>query len=131
MRTSIIGALLAVCLLLTTAAQAATTWECYVYNPLAKQPSVDAVIRMIDEIKQKTNGDLLINLHLGGSLPIKAESITDLAVAAAQRLLDESGVDPATAAALPGRESGAADYADRASGSVRVRLTSSLLSAWI
>src|SRR5579859_5621245 len=61
----IIRAVLAACLLLTAGgARAATTWECYVYNPLAKQPSVDAVIRMIDEIKQKTNGDLLINLHL-------------------------------------------------------------------
>jgi TRAP-type C4-dicarboxylate transport system substrate-binding protein len=70
--------MLAACLLLTAAAaaRAATTWECYVYNPLAKQPSVDAVIRMIEEIKQKTNGELLINLHLGGSLPIKADSIT-------------------------------------------------------
>jgi TRAP-type C4-dicarboxylate transport system substrate-binding protein len=69
--------MLAVCLLLSaTPARAATTWECYVYNPLAKQPSVDAIIRMIDEIKQKTSGDLLINLHLGGSLPIKADSIT-------------------------------------------------------
>src|ERR1700709_243860 len=58
------------------AARAATTWDCYVYNPLAKQPSVDAVVRMIEEIKDKTNGDLLINLHLGGSLPIKADSIT-------------------------------------------------------
>jgi TRAP-type C4-dicarboxylate transport system substrate-binding protein len=74
---SIIRAMLAVGLLLTaTGANAATTWECYVYNPLAKQPSVDGVIRMIEEIKQKTNGDLLINLHLGGSLPIKADSIT-------------------------------------------------------
>ncbi|HBK08420.1 MAG TPA: ABC transporter substrate-binding protein [Acetobacteraceae bacterium] len=69
--------ILAACLLLTaTAAQAATTWECYVYNPLAKQPSVDAMVRMINEIKEKTNGDVLINLHLGGSLPIKADGIT-------------------------------------------------------
>jgi TRAP-type transport system periplasmic protein len=73
----IVRALLAACLLLTaSAARAATTWDCYVYNPLAKQPSVDAVIRMIEEVKEKTNGDLLITLHLGGSLPIKAESIT-------------------------------------------------------
>jgi TRAP-type C4-dicarboxylate transport system substrate-binding protein len=72
-----VRALLAIGLLLTaSAAHAATTWDCYVYNPLAKQPSVDAVVRMIDEIKDKTNGDLLINLHLGGSLPIKADSIT-------------------------------------------------------
>jgi TRAP-type C4-dicarboxylate transport system substrate-binding protein len=73
----IIRAVLAACLLLTaTAARAATTWECYVYNPIAKLPSVEAVVRMIEEIKQKSNGDLLINLHLGGSLPIKADSIT-------------------------------------------------------
>jgi len=70
-------ALLAAGLLLTASgARAATTWESYVYNPLAKMPSVDAVVRMIEEVKQKTNGDLIINLHLGGSLPIKADSIT-------------------------------------------------------
>jgi TRAP-type transport system periplasmic protein len=73
----IMRAVLAACLLLTaSAARAAATWDCYVYNPLAKQPSVDAVVRMIDEVKEKTNGDLLITLHLGGSLPIKADSIT-------------------------------------------------------
>lgn len=69
--------ILAACLLLTaTAAHAATAWECYVYNPLAKQPSVEAVIRMADEIKDKTNGDVVITVHLGGSLPIKADGIT-------------------------------------------------------
>jgi TRAP-type C4-dicarboxylate transport system substrate-binding protein len=56
--------------------EAATTWECYVYNPLAKQPSVEAVMRLADEVKEKTHGDLLINVHLGGSLPIKADGIT-------------------------------------------------------
>lgn len=77
MPRSTIRSVLTACLLLAaSAAQAATTWDCYVYNPLAKQPSVDAVIRMIDEVKDKTNGDLLINMHLGGSLPIKADSIT-------------------------------------------------------
>jgi TRAP-type transport system periplasmic protein len=55
---------------------AATTWEAYVYNPVATQPSVAAVIRFIDEVKAKTNGDLAVNLHLGGSLPIKADGIT-------------------------------------------------------
>lgn len=59
-----------------TVARAATAWDCYVYNPLATLPSVKAVAQMIEEIKQKTNGDLLINMHLGGSLPIKADSIT-------------------------------------------------------
>ena len=77
MPNPLLRAVLAACLLMTaTAARAATTWECYVYNPLAKQPSVDAVMRMVEEIKQKTNGDLLISVHLGGSLPIKADSIT-------------------------------------------------------
>jgi TRAP-type transport system periplasmic protein len=74
---SIIRALLVVYMMLgASTVRAGTTWECYVYNPLAKQPSVDAVVRMIEEVRQKTNGDLLINLHLGGSLPIKADSIT-------------------------------------------------------
>ncbi len=70
-------AMLAAFLMLTVqAAHATTTWECYVYNPLATQPSVQSVVRFIDEVKQKTNGDLIINLHLGGSLPIKADGIT-------------------------------------------------------
>jgi TRAP-type C4-dicarboxylate transport system substrate-binding protein len=60
----------------SVAAKAATAWECYVYNPLVTQPSVAAVSKMIDEIKEKTHGDLTIALHLGGSLPIKADNIT-------------------------------------------------------
>ena len=63
-------------LVASTVAQAATTWEAYVYNPVATVPSVKAVQRFIDEVKEKTNGELLINLHLGGSLPIKADGIT-------------------------------------------------------
>jgi TRAP-type C4-dicarboxylate transport system substrate-binding protein len=81
-RISIRRAFAAACLTLAAFAlpgkpsDAATTWECYVYNPLAKQPSVEAVIRLADEVKEKTHGDLLINVHLGGSLPIKADGIT-------------------------------------------------------
>jgi len=73
---SILRACVAACLLLSASAHAATTWECYVYNPLATLPSVKAVAQMIDEVKDKTHGDLVINMHLGGSLPIKADSIT-------------------------------------------------------
>lgn len=58
------------------AASAATTWECYVYNPVATVAAVKGVIRLIDNVKQQTNGELLINLHLGGSLPINASNIT-------------------------------------------------------
>lgn len=66
----------AILLLGASAARAATAWECYVYNPVATQPSVQAMVRMIEAIKQKTNGGLEIALHLGGSLPIKADGIT-------------------------------------------------------
>ncbi len=76
--TSILVRALAAALMCLTAmtAQAATVWECYVYNPVASLPSVQAVVRMIDAVKQQTNGELEINLHLGGSLPIKATDIT-------------------------------------------------------
>jgi len=76
--TAILARALAAALLITIAAnaQSATVWECYVYNPLASLPSVQGVVRLIDTVKQRTNGELEINLHLGGSLPIKATDIT-------------------------------------------------------
>lgn len=82
MRISIRRSLAVACLALAVLvfrggqSRAATTWECYVYNPVADQPSVAAVVHMADEIKEKTHGDLVINVHLGGSLPIKADGIT-------------------------------------------------------
>jgi TRAP-type transport system periplasmic protein len=63
-------------LLAAQAASAATTWECYVYNPVATVAAVKGVIQLIERVKEKTNGELLINLHLGGSLPINATNIT-------------------------------------------------------
>ena len=65
----------AVLMLAAVTTQAATVWECYVYNPVATLPSVQAMVRLIDNVKQRTNGELEINLHLGGSLPIKASDI--------------------------------------------------------
>lgn len=59
-----------------TAAHAATNWEAYVYNPVSTQPSVQAVTHFAEEVKEKTHGDLNITVHLGGSLPIKADGIT-------------------------------------------------------
>ncbi len=67
---------LAMLLSIATGARAATVWECYVYNPVATLPSVQAIVRLIDSVKKQTNGELEINLHLGGSLPIKATDIT-------------------------------------------------------
>jgi TRAP-type C4-dicarboxylate transport system substrate-binding protein len=63
-------------LLIAVNARAATVWECYVYNPVATLPSVQAIVRLIDSVKKQSNGELEINLHLGGSLPIKATDIT-------------------------------------------------------
>lgn len=77
MNTILIRALAAALLMLIAVhARAATVWECYVYNPLATLPSVQGVVRLIDSMKKQTNGELEINLHLGGSLPIKATDIT-------------------------------------------------------
>ncbi len=77
MTSRLLRALGAAALLLsTTAAHATTTWEAYVYNTVGSQPSVQGVQRLIDDVKQATNGEFVINMHLGGSLPIKADGIT-------------------------------------------------------
>ena len=45
----LIRAFAAASLLLASAgAQAGTVWEGYVYNPVATQPSVQAIVRLID-----------------------------------------------------------------------------------
>jgi TRAP-type C4-dicarboxylate transport system substrate-binding protein len=59
-----------------TAAQAATGWDMYVYNPVATVSAVKGMNRIIAEIEKETNGALTIRLHLGGSLPIKTTNIT-------------------------------------------------------
>ena len=77
MRKSLPAAVLtALCLLLSVPANAATTWDAYISNPVASPPAAKAVIQLAEEMKTKTNGDLVINVHLGGSLPIKVEGIT-------------------------------------------------------
>ena len=66
----LLRALGAACLLFAAqAASATTTWECYVYNPVATVAAVKGVIRLIDNVKQQTNGELLINLLRGTLLP--------------------------------------------------------------
>jgi TRAP-type transport system periplasmic protein len=84
----------------TAGAHAATVWECYVYNPVASQPSVQAIARLIDNVKKQTNGELEINLHLGGSLPIKADGITAAVADGVVQLGDDgfaTGTIPITA----------------------------------
>ena len=57
-------------------AEAATVWQAYTYLPNATQSAVKGLLALFDQIKDETKGDLAINLHLGGSLPINANNIT-------------------------------------------------------
>lgn len=57
-------------------ATAATTWEAYTYLPNSGQAGVKGLVTLFDQLRQDTAGGLVINLHLGGSLPINATSIT-------------------------------------------------------
>ena len=65
---------------LTTAgfkpALAATIWEAYTYLPNATQAGVQGLQSLFERVQTETGGGLVINLHLGGSLPISATSIT-------------------------------------------------------
>ena len=63
-------------LLAAQVAQAATTWDAYIYNPVATVAATKGIVRIIDNVREKTHGELVINLHLGGSLPINATNIT-------------------------------------------------------
>ena len=57
-------------------ARAATAWEAYTYLPNANQAGVQGLNALFEQIRHATDGALTINLHLGGSLPINATSIT-------------------------------------------------------
>jgi TRAP-type transport system periplasmic protein len=56
--------------------QAATTWQAYTYNPVGTVAAVVGFKRLIDGIEKASNGAYAINLHLGGSLPIAGNNIT-------------------------------------------------------
>ena len=53
-----------------------TTWEAYTYLPNANQAGVKGLLALFEQIRTESQGALTINLHLGGSLPINATSIT-------------------------------------------------------
>lgn len=57
-------------------AVAATVWEAYTYLPNATQAGVKGLQTLFERVQKETGGALVINLHLGGSLPISATSIT-------------------------------------------------------
>jgi TRAP-type transport system periplasmic protein len=57
-------------------AKAEVTWTAYTFGPSETLGSVKALRQIIDTIEKETNGELKMQLHLGGSLPIKSTNIT-------------------------------------------------------
>lgn len=55
---------------------AATIWQAYTYNPVGTVASVVGFKRLIDNFEKASNGGITVNLHLGGSLPIAGNNIT-------------------------------------------------------
>ena len=66
-------------------AWAATTWKAYTYNPVSTTSGAQGFKRIIDAIEKETNGELKIQMHLGGSLPIK---VTDITQAVGDRVVE-------------------------------------------
>lgn len=57
-------------------AHAAKQWKAYTYQPVASQASTIAFKRMFDNFQKASGGAVETTLHLGGSLPIAANNIT-------------------------------------------------------
>lgn len=55
---------------------ATTTWELYTYYPVATGAPARGMAKIAEDAEKATNGGLKIKVHLGGSLPIQAASIT-------------------------------------------------------
>ena len=51
-------------------------WNAYTYNSVATVTAAKGLAELFDEIGKRTNGELTIKLHLGGTLQIKATDIT-------------------------------------------------------
>jgi TRAP-type C4-dicarboxylate transport system substrate-binding protein len=58
------------------AARAETTWELYTYYPVSTGSPARGVTKIAEDVEKATSGQLKIKVHLGGSLPIQAASIT-------------------------------------------------------
>jgi TRAP-type transport system periplasmic protein len=61
---------------LAAPAAAQTTWNMYITFPVATAPNVMGLKRILAGIEKESKGALKVNLHLGGSLPIKGNNIT-------------------------------------------------------
>ena len=54
---------------------AETKWSAYTYAPSMKLPSAAALDKLAGELKTATDGELNLQVNLGGSLPIKVPDI--------------------------------------------------------
>ncbi|MGV3570913.1 MAG: TRAP transporter substrate-binding protein DctP [Ramlibacter sp.] len=68
--------LFASALLAAGSAIAADNWRAYTYNAVATVTSVKGLNAMIEDVQKATQGQLMIRLNLGGTLPIAATNIT-------------------------------------------------------
>jgi TRAP-type C4-dicarboxylate transport system substrate-binding protein len=59
-----------------TRSSAATVWQAYTYNPVGTVASVVGFKRLISGFEKAAGGSYTVNLHLGGSLPIAGNNIT-------------------------------------------------------
>ncbi len=66
-------------------AHAATTWTAYIYNSAITTTAAQGFKRICESIEKETDGELKIQMHLGGSLPIKT---TDITQAVGERIVD-------------------------------------------
>jgi len=57
-------------------ARAAQNWTFYTYAAVPTTAAVKGFKQMVKEVKTETDGELRIKIHLGGTLQIKANSIT-------------------------------------------------------
>lgn len=76
MRAALVASAVAVTSIPSSAARAADKWDLYVYNAVSTVSAVKGMNTVIEQIEKETGGDLVIRLHLGGSLPINTTTIT-------------------------------------------------------
>ena len=55
---------------------ASTVWQAYTYNPVGSVAAVLGLKRLISGFEKAANGAVTVSLHLGGSLPIAGNNIT-------------------------------------------------------
>ena len=60
----------------STNAFAQSNWSAYTYNPAATVAPVKGVMRLAAAVEKETGGTFKMRTHIGGSLPINAQNIT-------------------------------------------------------